>query len=456
MEKDEIKQKIINRRTERRLNTCYKIVSTLVRPAFKLFYHFDFEKPVTLPKPAIILANHTTDYDPLLLAGLIKNQFYFLASENCFRKGNFSKLLVWGFAPISKIKGASDTLAVMKTIRYLKEGKSVCIFPEGGRTFNGKTLPVEAATGKLVKISGASLVTARIEGGYLTLPRWGFGRRKGGKGGWSGKIVNIYSPEKLKAMSQQEITDLISKDIYFDAYEKQAQKPIRYRGKDLAYGMECGVCVCPACKTIGSIKSKGNSVFCTSCGLSTELDEYGFFTNKAFPFKHYGEWDAWQESFYKDYVAGFAGTSESNDEAGFAGAELDDGIKAGGAELNGGTKAADTCEKPLVYDDGVSLRTINADHEEKLLGRGRFSLYLDRFVFEPDASLSLEAGVSDCQKLELPISRIPDSSVFSRTNFNFTDDEGLHYELYTDHLINDRLLNVRKYNSIWKILRNSL
>ena len=420
MEKDEIKQKIINRRTERRLNTCYKIVSTLVRPAFKLFYHFDFEKPITLPKPAIILANHTTDYDPLLLAGLIKNQFYFLASENCFRKGNFSKLLVWGFAPISKIKGASDTLAVMKTIRYLKEGKSVCIFPEGGRTFNGKTLPVEAATGKLVKISGASLVTARIEGGYLTLPRWGFGRRKGGKGGWSGKIVNIYSPEKLKAMSQQEITDLISKDIYFDAYEKQAQKPIRYRGKDLAYGMECGVCVCPACKTIGSIKSKGNSVFCTSCGLSTELDEYGFFTNKAFPFKHYGEWDAWQESFYKDYVARFAG------------------------------------EKPLVYDDGVSLRTINADHEEKLLGRGRFSLYLDRFVFETDASLSLEAGVSDCQKLELPISRIPDSSVFSRTNFNFTDNEGLHYELFTDHLINDRLLNVRKYHSIWKILRNSL
>jgi hypothetical protein len=420
MEKDEKKQKIIKTRTERRLNTCYRIVSTLIRPVFTLFYHFDFAKPVTLPKPAIILANHTTDYDPLLLAGLIKNQFYFLASENCFRKGNFSKLLVWGFAPISKIKGASDTLAVMKTIRYLKEGKSVCIFPEGGRTFNGKTLPVEAATGKLVKISGASLVTVRIEGGYLTLPRWGFGRRKGGKGGWSGQIVNIYSPEDLKKLSQQEITDLISKDIYFDAYEKQSQKPIRYRGKALAYGMECGVCVCPACKTIGSIKSKDNSVFCTNCGFSTELDEYGFFTNKAFPFKHYGEWDAWQESFYRDYVAGFAG------------------------------------EKPLIYDEGVSLRTINADHEEKLLGTGRFSLYLDRFVFEPDASLSPADVASDCKKLELPISRIPDSSVFSRTNFNFTDDEGLHYELFTDHLINDRLLNVRKYNSLWKILRNSL
>ena len=428
MKNTEIKQKIIETRTERRLNTCYRIVSTLSRPVFTLFYHFDFAKQVTLPKPAIILANHTTDYDPLLLAGLIKNQFYFLASENCFRKGNLSKFLVWGFAPISKIKGASDTLAVMKTIRYLKEGKSVCIFPEGGRTFNGRTFPIEAATGKLVKISGASLVTARIEGGYLTLPRWGFGRRKGGKGGWSGQIVNIYSPEELKKMSTQEITDLISKDIYFDAYEKQSKKPIRYRGKDLAYGMECGVCVCPSCKTIGSIKSKGNSVFCTNCGLSTDLDEYGFFTNKAFPFKHYGEWDEWQESFYKDYVAKFKETK----------------------------KAEGTCEKPLVFDDGVSLRTINAEHEEKLMGTGRFSLYLDRFVFEPEAGLAPEGEGSHRQKLELPISRIPDSSVFSRTNFNFTDDEGLHYELYTNGLINDRLLNVRKYNSLWKLLRTGL
>ena len=416
MENKEIKQKIIETRTERRLNICYRIVSTLARPVFTLFYHFSFAKQVTLPKPAIILANHTTDYDPLLLAGLIKNQFYFLASENCFRKGNLSKFLVWGFAPISKIKGASDTLAVMKTIRYLKEGKSVCIFPEGGRTFNGRTFPVEVATGKLVKISGASLVTARIEGGYLTLPRWGFGRRKGGKGGWSGQIVNIYSPEELKKMSPQEVTDLISRDIYFDAYEKQAQKPIRYRGKDLAYGIECGVCVCPSCKTIGSIKSEGNSVFCTSCGIRTDLDEYGFFTNKDFPVKHYGEWDTWQEQFYKDYVESF------------------DSDKDG------------TGEKPLVFDDDVSLRTINTEHETKELGTGRFSLYKNRFVFEPATG----------GKLELSISQIPDTAVFSRTNFNFTDDEGLHYELYTDHLINGRLLNVRKYNSIWKILRSTL
>ena len=407
MEKDEKKQKII----ERRLNICYKLTSVLARPVFKLFYNFDFEKPVTLPKPAIILANHTTDYDPLLLAGMIKNQFYFLASENCFRKGTLSKFLVWAYNPISKIKGASDTMAVLKTLRYLKEGKSVCIFPEGGRTFNGRTNSIEPATGKLVKVSGASLVTARIVGGYMTIPRWGFGRRKGrGKGSWGGKIVNVYSPEQLKSMSPKEITDLISKDLYVDAYELQKANPIHYKGKDLAYGMECGVCVCPSCRTIGSIKTKGDSVFCTNCGISTTLNDYGFFED-GFIFKSYGEWDEWQEGFYRYYVNSFENEKE-----------------------------------PLVYDDGVSLRTINAEHETKELGTGRFSLYKDRFAFEPENG----------EKIELPVNIIPDSSVFSRTNFNFTDDKGLHYELYTEHLINDRLLNVRKYHSLWKLLRTGL
>lgn len=395
MKNNEIKQKII----EKRHRICYKITAGLVRPFFKIFYHYNFTKPVTLPYPSIILANHATDYDPLLLTTLIKNQFYFLASENCFRKGFKSKFYVWAYDPISKIKGASDTLAVMKTIRYLKNGKSVCIFPEGGRTFNGKTCEINIATGKLVKISGATLVTARLDGGYFTIPRWGFGRRKGK---WSGKIVNIYSPDKLKTMSAQEITDLVSKDLYIDAYSEQIKNPVKYKGKNLAYGMECGVCVCPSCKTIGNIKTEGNSVFCTNCGLKTNHNEYYFFDND-FPFKTFGEWDSWQDDFYKNYVNNFSSTDE-----------------------------------PLVFDENVSLKTINSNHEENIIGTGKFSLYKDRFVFEPSSK----------EKIEFLISKIPDSSVFSRTNFNFTDDEGLHYELFCD-----RIINVRKYNSLWKLLR---
>lgn len=395
MTKEQKKQKIITRRHK----FFYAATTGILRPIFKTFYHYEFSKPVSIPSPSIVLSNHATDYDPILVTACIKTQTYFLASENCFRKGFKSKFFTYAYGPISKIKGASDTLAVMKAIRFLKNGKNVCIFPEGGRTFNGTTCPVEIATGKLVKVSGASLVTVKLTGGYFTLPRWGFGRRKGK---WGGKIVNIYTPEQLKNMTPQQITDLISSDLYINAYDDQDKNPMRYKGKNLAYGMECGVCVCPSCKTIGNIKTEGNSVFCTNCEIKTNLDEYGYF-EKSFPMRHFGEWDTWQENFYQEYVANFTET-----------------------------------DKPLVYDDNVNLRTVNADHETVPLGCGRFSLYKDRFTFEP----------VNADKIELPVSKIPDSSVFGRTNFIFTDTDGLHYELYSD-----RIINVRKYISIWKLLR---
>ncbi len=384
--------------TEKRLNFIYKFVIPSARLVFKTFYNYKCSRPVDINNPVIVLANHVSDYDAILVASGFKRQMYFIASENCFRKGFKSKMLEWAFAPISKIKGASDTLAVMKAVRYLKEGKNICIFPEGGRTFNGRTTPVKIATGKLVKISGASLATFKISGGYLKIPRWGFGRRKGP---WSGKVMGIYSAQELKNMTPQQITDIVNRDLYEDAYQNQTISPEKYKGKNLALGMECALCVCPECKTIGSIKSLGDEVYCTKCGLKTRVDEYGLF-GKDFPFTNVAQWDDWQEAFYRDYTESI----KDNNTA-------------------------------IVFDENVNLQTVDSNHQTVILGKGRFSLYRDRFSFKTDDT-----------EINLPVEKIPDCSVFSRSNFNFTDSEGLHYELYAD-----RLINVRKYLSVWTILR---
>lgn len=379
-----------------------RLVLIIMRPIMRIFKNYSFSKPVWLPEPSIILANHTTDWDALLMTATFYNQAYFIASENCFRKGFKSKVLNHCFGLISKIKGASDTVAVMKAIRSLKEGKNVAIFPEGGRSFNGITDPINVATGKLVKISGAHLVTIRLSGGYMRIPRWGFGERKGP---WSGKIVNIYTPEQIKAMTPQEITDCISKDLYENAYETQAKHPVKFKGKNLAVGMECAICVCPECKSIGNIKTKENTVYCEKCNTSTTIDEYAYFAD-GFKFHTVTEWDLWQEEFYKDYIS----------------------------------KCTDN-NTILLSDSNVRLKTFNADHETTDLGIGTFALYKDRFSFTPEGK----------GPIELSISKIPDTSVFSRSNFNFTDEDGTHYELYAD-----RLFNVRKYFSCWKMLRAEL
>lgn len=74
-------------------------------------------------------------------------------------------------------------------------------------------------------------MTYRFEGAFLTAPRWGKGVRKGRM---RGHIVNIYTPEQLKDMSPEEITEAINRDIYEDAWSRQKQEPTVFRTRRMA------------------------------------------------------------------------------------------------------------------------------------------------------------------------------------------------------------------------------
>ena len=369
---------------------------------FKWIYSYSCKKAPRIDGPYLVVPNHTSELDCVLVGMSFPKQMYFVASEHVYRKGWVSKLLFWSFEPIAKIKGASDTLTVMKIIRRLKNGYNVCLFAEGNRSFDGRNFPVPEATGKLAKICGASLVTYRIQGGYLANPRWGFGVRRGKT---YGQVVNVYSPEQLAQMSVEEINQAITKDIHEDAYDRQALKPLTYRGKNRALGIECAFCICPRCKSLGKITSKGNKVWCTSCGNQTVYDIYGNF-NPAFGINNPKEWEDLQNQALKKLAASPRSQTE-----------------------------------PFFSDSGVSLKTVDSGHNEKDLGSGTMALYSDRFEFVP-----LQG-----QAVSLQLKGIPDMSVYSRNGFVFSDAAGTHYEIKP--LQKKSPLNVRKYITIWKELR---
>jgi len=376
---------------------------------FRRIHSYTSTPAPDINKACIILSNHTCELDPVLLALSFKKQMYFVASEHVYRKGWISKLLYWAFEPIAKMKGASDTLTVMKAIRKLRNGYNVCIFAEGSRSFDGRNSPVPAATGKLVKTSGACLVTYRIEGGYLTNPRWGFGLRRGK---CHGGVVKVYEAEDLKELSAEQVNEIIVKDIHEDAYERQAFEHIAYKGKNRALGIESAFSICPRCHKLGQMTSEGDRVFCKACGNSSEFNEYGEFS-PSFGVKNTSEWEDMQEALFKAMAEGELGTFDS--------------------------------EHPFFFDEGISMKIIDSDHKEKLLGSGKMSLYPDRFLFEPLTDKENNSPVS------LLIKDIPDMSVYARNGFVFTDSSGIHYEIKPD--AKKSPLNVRKYISIWNQLR---
>ena len=134
------------------------------KPLMKILYNLEAEK-CEYSGPALVIANHTNDLDPLILAASFpKNQMYFVASEHIFRLGYVSKILEYLVAPIPRKKASSGADTVKACLRNLKGGNSVALMAEGEASWDGRSIDAFSATGKLAKSSGASLITVRITG----------------------------------------------------------------------------------------------------------------------------------------------------------------------------------------------------------------------------------------------------------------------------------------------------
>ena len=364
----------------------------LIAPVFRNMFSFTYT-PNHPGQPALIVSNHVTNYDPLLLAITFpKHQMYFVASEHLFRMGWISKAIIWLVAPIARRKGTTGMDTAMACVRKLRAGESVCIFGEGETTWNGVTNPIFSATGNLARISGAALITYRLEGGYLTAPRWGKGIRRGKM---HGRVVRTYQPEELKKMTAQEINDAINRDIYEDTWENQKKEPVRYKGKNRADFIETSLFLCPECKRIGTVRGEGNHVRC-SCGLDLTFTEYGLFDPPQ-PFENMAQWDTWQHECLKN-----------------------------------GTFAQD---KPLFTERDVTLMKVHPDHGKTLLAAG---------------DLTLDDGTLRVAEYAFPLSDIPTLGVVQRKLLVFIH-QGEYYEIRTK-----TPACMRKYYAVWQNIHEAV
>ena len=225
-----------------------------------------------LPDTYIVLSNHTTDYDPVLVAASFKRYMYFVASEHITRWKLAYKFLSYCFAPIIRYKGTTATTTVAEMLKMVRQGKNVCMFAEGARSWDGVTAPISPATGKVIKSARCGLVTYRLEGGYFVSPNWSGSNLRRGR--LYGAPVKVYTADQLKEMTIDEINEAITRDLYDDAYARQMAEPVRYKGKNLAERMENLLFICPECGGIDSLHSKGDTVSCSHCNYTFRYNEY--------------------------------------------------------------------------------------------------------------------------------------------------------------------------------------
>lgn len=276
------------------------IAWTLARPvamaAAKLLFKYDAEV-CREEGPFLVLANHNADLDPLFVAYSFPKPLYFVGSEHIMRSGWISDLLRRTTVVITRQKGGNAAGTVREIVRHLQDGHDVCLFPEGNRSWDGVTRPITLATGKMARMSGAKLITYRIEGGYLSSPRWSGSSVRRGK--THGEVQGIYGPEYLKSLTPKQVLEIIERDLYENAYERQRSAMTRYRGRNLAEHLETLLFMCPHCRAEGRMRSHGDHFVCDECGTELRYTSEGFFTGENMIYDNVLDWNFWQNSLIK-------------------------------------------------------------------------------------------------------------------------------------------------------------
>ncbi len=112
----------------------------------------------------IICGNHRTFLDPPLIEVTGKRDMRFLAKEELYHN-KFLSFLGWVFDAIPVKRDSKDVAALKTSLKILKNGGCVALFPEGTRNGLAKGEKVKDGAAFFALRSGAKVIPVGISGG---------------------------------------------------------------------------------------------------------------------------------------------------------------------------------------------------------------------------------------------------------------------------------------------------
>jgi 1-acyl-sn-glycerol-3-phosphate acyltransferase len=208
-----------------------KLLLAVSRPLLNMLFSWKVEgrENIPLTGPLILITNHVHLLDPFFLIFSSPRWINFMAKEELFRSPFLRPWLRWaGSVPIRRGGKISDKQKMLKSAREaLEKGLILGMFPEGGRSRDGKL-----RKGK----PGSAVIASKTNVPLLPVGISGTDKIKGISWLWKrpGIVVNIGKPFKLPPNSSkmsksqmQSLTEQLMGEIaallppeYQGAYEK--------------------------------------------------------------------------------------------------------------------------------------------------------------------------------------------------------------------------------------------
>ena len=152
----------------------YKFARGLLTSTLRLYRRYEATGVWHLPAtgPAIVVSNHPSDFDPIILGVAFPRPLHFMADVTQFERG-FVGRVIPHLGAFAVRKGEPDRDGLHTAFELLAAGEVVALFPEGDIYVDGTMHPFERGIGYLAAASGAPVVPAAITGSYaLTDGRW--------------------------------------------------------------------------------------------------------------------------------------------------------------------------------------------------------------------------------------------------------------------------------------------
>lgn len=144
------------------------IVRTVIRIFFAVVYRVEVIGTENIPKdkkqPLIYCGNHRTYKDPPLIVVTAKRHVRFLAKEELKKNPLFAFLGVV-FGGIYVKRDSKDVSALKTTLKALKNGESIALFPEGTRNGIEKGEKAKDGAAFFAVRTGAKVIPVGIKGG---------------------------------------------------------------------------------------------------------------------------------------------------------------------------------------------------------------------------------------------------------------------------------------------------
>jgi 1-acyl-sn-glycerol-3-phosphate acyltransferase len=198
----------------------YNLAKTMLQAGESVYFDLRYSGIDNIPATGAVLmvSNHQSHLDPPLIGSGCPRMMSYIARETLFRFRPFG-WLIRSYNAISLDRDGTGLAGIKETLKRLKRGHIVLLFPEGTRSRDGKVGRFRPGFSTLALRSGAAILPTAIEGAYAAWPR---GRRFPRPGPVRVHYGTPILPDEARRFDERELVEEIRRRVcYYHARLRQ-------------------------------------------------------------------------------------------------------------------------------------------------------------------------------------------------------------------------------------------